>query len=123
MKARPIVPLLAVFVLSGCFSSSNPDALKEHTADATAAAARASGQIVKGVFEGLTRRGPLDPNTATVRQLAALPGLTPELAAAIVAGRPYDTTKQLVDRHILTKPQYNRIKAQLTIKPKPQSKP
>lgn len=31
----------------------------------------------------------LDANTATEAQLAAAPGMTPELATAIVAGRPY----------------------------------
>ncbi|HEY0020039.1 MAG TPA: helix-hairpin-helix domain-containing protein [Longimicrobium sp.] len=31
----------------------------------------------------------LDPNTATREQLAAVPGLTPQLADAIIAGRPY----------------------------------
>ena len=31
----------------------------------------------------------LDANTATAEQLAAAKGMTPELAAAIVAGRPY----------------------------------
>lgn len=33
--------------------------------------------------------GALDPNLATVEQLSALPGLTPAIAQAIVAGRPY----------------------------------
>lgn len=31
----------------------------------------------------------LDPNTATAEQLGAVSGMTPELAAAVVAGRPY----------------------------------
>jgi DNA uptake protein ComE-like DNA-binding protein len=33
--------------------------------------------------------GALDPNLATAEQLAALPGLTPAITQAIVAGRPY----------------------------------
>ena len=32
----------------------------------------------------------LDPNSATREQLAAVPGMTPAAADAIVAGRPYD---------------------------------
>jgi len=32
----------------------------------------------------------MDANTATEEQLAAMDGVTPELAAAIVAGQPYD---------------------------------
>lgn len=31
----------------------------------------------------------LDPNTATREQLLTIPGITPELADAVVAGRPY----------------------------------
>ena len=31
----------------------------------------------------------LDANNATVEELAAAPGMTPEIAAAVVAGRPY----------------------------------
>ena len=33
----------------------------------------------------------LDPNTATAEELAVIDGMTPELAEAIVAGRPYDS--------------------------------
>lgn len=33
--------------------------------------------------------GMVDPNTATAEQLAAVPGLTPAAASALVAGRPY----------------------------------
>jgi DNA uptake protein ComE-like DNA-binding protein len=33
--------------------------------------------------------GMLDPNTAGADQIAAIPGLTPELAQAVVRGRPY----------------------------------
>ena len=33
--------------------------------------------------------GMMDPNTATATDLATVPGISPDLAAAIVAGRPY----------------------------------
>ena len=33
--------------------------------------------------------GMLDPNNATAEQLAAIPGMTPELATSVVNGRPY----------------------------------
>ena len=109
--------------LSGCFSS-NPDALKETTADATAAAKRATGQIAQGVVQGLFRKGPLDVNTATAAQLAKLPGMTPALASAIIAGRPYGKPQELVSDHILTRAQFNRIKAQLkSSPPAPPTKP
>ena len=106
---------LGSVLLSGCYSN-NTDALREHTADATAAAKRDAGAIAKGVFEGLARKGPTDINRASARDLQRLPGVMPEQAQAIIAGRPYDETSQLVRRHILSKPQYNRIRAQIVVR-------
>ena len=115
-SAAVVAISLCVLTLTGCLSgcfSSNPDALKEHTADATAAARRATGQIAQGVVQGLFRKGPLDVNTASAAALAKLPGMTPALARAIIAGRPYARPQELVSDHILTRAQFNRIKAQL----------
>ena len=109
--------LLSTLALYGCFSN-NPNAVKEHTADITAAAKRNGGQVVQGIFQGLTRGGPLDLNSAGTRDFAKLPGMTPALANAVVAGRPYEKPADLVSRHILTRAQFSRIKAQVTVKPK-----
>ena len=102
--------------LTSCFSPNNTDSLREHTADATAAAKRNAAAIASGVVEGLARKGPLDINQATAKQLAALPGLSGELANSIVEGRPYTSTSELVRKRILTKPEFNRIKAQIMVK-------
>ena len=107
---------LSFMLLIGCYSPSNTDALREHTADATAAAKRSAGAIAKGIAEGLARKGPLDINTASSKQLQALPGITPALAESMVRGRPYDDSSQLVRKRILTKPQYNRIRSQIVVK-------
>ena len=104
-----------LLLLSGCFSN-NTDSLREHTADATAAAKRNAGAIARGVAEGLMRKGPLDINQASQKQLATLPGITPELADAIVKNRPYASTPELVRKHVLSKPQFNRVKAQILVK-------
>jgi DNA uptake protein ComE-like DNA-binding protein len=106
---------LGSVLLSGCYSN-NTDALREHTADATAAAKRDAGAIAKGVFEGLARKGPTDINRASAKDLQRLPGIMPEQAQAIIAGRPYDDTSQLIRRHILSRPQYNRIRAQIVVR-------
>ena len=104
----------SLLLLTGCWSS--PDALQQHTADATAAAKRDAGAIARGVAEGLTRKGPLDINEASEKQLATLPGLTPATAATIVQQRPYTATHDLVRRHILTPAEYSRIRAQIVVK-------
>ena len=89
--------------------------LRQHTADATAAAKRSAGAIARGVVEGITRKGPLDINKASEKDLAQLPGVTPAQAHAIVAERPYDNTSQLVKRRIITKAQYEKIRAKIGV--------
>jgi DNA uptake protein ComE-like DNA-binding protein len=115
MKAGLAAALFGVMLLSGCYSN-NTDALREHTADATAAAKRDAGAIAAGVIEGLARKGPIDINRASSKDLQKLPGITSDAASAIIAGRPYDDTSQLVRKHIISRPQYNWIRAQIMVK-------
>lgn len=107
---------VSMILLSGCSSSNNTDALREHTADATAAAKRDAGAIAKGIVEGLARKGPIDINSASSKDLQKLPGITPAIAQSVIAGRPYEDTSQLVRKHILARPEYNRIRAQIVAK-------
>lgn len=104
-----------VLLLAGCFDSHNTRSLQQHTADATAAAKRSAGAIARGVVEGLTRKGPIDINKASEKDLTQLPGVTPALARAIIAGRPYDNTSQLVKRRILTKARYEKLRAEISV--------
>jgi DNA uptake protein ComE-like DNA-binding protein len=105
-----------LLLLAGCFSPNNTDSLREHTADATAAAKRNAGAIARGVAEGLTRKGPLNINQASVKQLATLPGVTPDTANSIVRNRPYASTRDLVRKRVLSKSEFNRVKAQILVK-------
>lgn len=82
----------------------------------TAAAKRDAGAIAGGIVEGLQRKGPLDLNSASPKQLETLPGITAPLARSIVDARPYTDTEELYRNHILTKPQYNRIKSQIEVR-------
>lgn len=107
---------VSVILLTGCYSSDNTDVLRERTADATAIAKRNAQAIAKGVAEGLARKGPININSASSTDLQKLPGITPEAAQAMIAGRPYDDPSQLLRRHILAKSQYNRIRAQIIAK-------
>jgi predicted DNA-binding helix-hairpin-helix protein len=113
---RALAMAACLFLLSGCFSPSNTDSLREHTADATAAAKRNAGAIAKGIAEGLMRKGPLDINQATTKQLSTLPGITPDLADTIVKNRPYTSTPELVRKRVLSKAEFNRVKAQIMVK-------
>lgn len=53
---------------------------------------------------------PVDLNSATAAQLAALPGIGAEQARRIVASRPYLTKTDLVTRHVLPDGLYLQIK-------------
>ena len=114
--AKALFAMACLLLLSGCFSPNNTDALREHTADATAAAKRNAGAIARGIAEGLTRKGPLDINQASAKQLTTLPGVTQDMANTIVKNRPYASTQQLVRKRVLTKSEFNRVKAQIMVK-------
>lgn len=63
-------------------TSVGPAANDSAAAPAPAAAAPAAAPATAGT-------GFLDPNTASREELLTVPGFTPELADAVVAGRPY----------------------------------
>ena len=79
MNNRPIV--VAVSLLAGLVLS-------------LAAAPHARAQVGKNM-------GMLNPNTAGAEELAGLPGLNPDLAARLVAGRPY-LNMEAVDKALAT---------------------
>src|SRR5690242_15322507 len=92
-----LITMVLALATAGC-SPSNTQKLQERTADATAEAKRDAGAIARGVAEGLKRKGPININTATNTDLEKLPGVTPQIAGAIVANRPYAATKDLVKK-------------------------
>lgn len=104
--------MVLIGALAGC-SPSNTQNLQERTADATAAAKRDAGAIARGVSEGLKRKGPVNINNASEADMEKLPGVTPQIAGAVIAKRPYTQTKDLVRKHTMTTAEYDRIKGQI----------
>jgi len=115
---RPLFILVMASLagLAGCAPNQNPQELQEKTARATAELKDNAKAVAAGVREGWSRDRPLDINSATRDQLLSLPGVTGTEADALIAGRPYDETGQLVTRRIVPKSEYDRISDRLTAK-------
>ena len=58
----------------------------------------------------------IDLNTASLRRVENLPGVTPSMARRIVEGRPYGDPHELVERGILTERELDRILDRITVK-------
>lgn len=84
---------------------------------ATPAAKPASSAIAPApVKQVAPEAAPLDINSATVEQLSIVKGLDKTLAEAIVKGRPYKSTDDLVKNKILTEAIFAQAKSGLTVK-------
>ncbi len=97
---------------TACYNKPNPDQVREQTAAATAALKSNAKAVAGGVIEGLRRptpEKPIDLNTGSKASLTSLPGINDAAAERIVAGRPYSSTHQLVDRRILSRDAYDKI--------------
>ena len=85
----------ATMTLTGCSDAAeDPVIASDESATAeTANNASVSGQITEGTTA--EAGAPLDANSATVAQLGAVSGVSPEVANAIATGRPYASVVDL----------------------------
>jgi competence protein ComEA len=75
----------------------------------TPAKASAPGRLAPGQKVNL--------NTATKEQLEALPGIGPTKAKAIIEGRPYKTTEDVMKVKGIKKGTFNKIKDNIAVQP------
>jgi len=100
----------------GCNSQKqSPQDLREKTAETTATLKTDAKAVAQGVREGWNRDHPLDLNSASKAQLMALP-MTAEQADRVIAGRPYNSPHDLVDKHILRQTEYDKVADRVTVK-------
>jgi DNA uptake protein ComE-like DNA-binding protein len=106
---------LLLYSLCGCNTKpQNPSEVRERAADATAELKRDTKALAEGIQEGWKRDKSVDINTAKLEELESLPGVTPKRAEEIVAHRPYAKNSELVEKHVLSKAEYDRIADRLT---------
>jgi DNA uptake protein ComE-like DNA-binding protein len=96
MKYTIILPLMVAITAAACSTDSAKTADTGSAAvSGDTTAAMSTGATATGADSGAmaapasNTTGRIDPNSASATDLAAIPGITPDLAAAIVAGRPY----------------------------------
>ena len=63
-----------------CSTKQDPNQLREKTAQTTANLKQDAKAVAQGIREGWSRNNQLDLNTATAKELATLPGVTPREA-------------------------------------------
>ena len=107
LTATIAIPFL--LLLAGCSACStqpsNPEQVRQATANATSELKNDTKAVAEGIRDGLKRPSsdhPIDLNTATQSQLTTLPGITDETAKRIVANRPYHSAHDLIDRRLVT---------------------
>lgn len=97
----------------------SPDQVRQQTAAATAELKDNAKAVAEGIKDGLTRPSPdkpIDLNTASKAQLTSLPGMDDAAADRVIAGRPYSSEHELLEKHILSRDEYNKIADSITVK-------
>ena len=107
---RLIATSIALLALCGCTpNSKTPDQIRQDATNATATASQDVKAVAQGVSDGLKSTKTIHINSASQDDLQTLPGIDATSANRIINGRPYNATSDLVDRHILSKPEYDRL--------------
>ena len=73
------------------------------------------GYTGQGVVAGSNTQAKVNINTGTQAQLEALPGIGPVTASKIISDRPYQKIEDLLDKKIVNKSTFEKIKDVVTL--------
>lgn len=110
MKRITALAAALLFGASGLAFAQKQDAPKPAAAAPAKTAAPAADAKAAAKPAADAKKEPLDINSATVKELAALPKIGDAKAAAIIKGRPWGGKDDLVKKNVLTKAEYAAIK-------------
>lgn len=114
---RSLLYTVGLLALIGCRPADrSPDAIRQDTAKATTTAVRDAKAAAQGVVDGVKASGQVNINKAPKERIQQLPGMDDATAQRIVESRPYEEPSDLVKRHLVTKPEYDRIANQIIAK-------
>ena len=104
------IGVASIASLTGCTTKDNPDEIRQRTAEATATMKRDAKAVAEGVKEGMSRDKTLNINKASREDLLTLPGISEHQADRIIAERPFNNTRDLVTRRVLSQEEYEKIR-------------
>lgn len=76
---------------------------------------QAGGTVTGETVAGASVQATVNINTATQAELEALPGIGPVTASKIISDRPYQATENLLNRKVVSKAVFEKIKDQLVV--------
>ena len=115
LKAFIYALLGANLLISAACTNSNPDQIRQKTAEETAAVKRDTKAVAEGLKDGLSTKRSVDLNKASKADLTSLPGVSAQKADRIIAERPYANTHQLVTRHVLSDDEYSQVQDRVVV--------
>jgi DNA uptake protein ComE-like DNA-binding protein len=115
-------PFLRRFVLIALTAALSAPALAQSAQPASPGASAPASRPAPAAIAPVTGKAPtaalLDINSASPAELDALPGIGAARSDAIIKGRPYKGKDELVQKNILPKGVYDKIKDKIIAKQK-----
>ena len=113
------IPAVLVAVVAMAFAATV--ALADTTSPTTTPAPAKSTTHHSSKSSSKSTHPKTDLNTASKEDLMKLPGVDEALADKIVAARPFKSRSELESKNIVTKEQYGKLSAKVTVAPAPKS--